>query len=627
MPTLKSTSLIRRSLAVTCSLFVLLALTGCPRHPQPTAAPGSASANATAPSLHQQQAPNRHKPRPSAGTAVRERHHRRPARTKGAGPHRQVRGQLQIRRRQLQRQPPRRRAPGLRLRRRHHALQRHGPQERPAALRRVRPARSPPSTRWRWSPSSRATASPARSKPRPPTPPTKSPSPQPRARRQGHRRAEDHAVRSSRSSSTTTSPAGSATSPTHPAGHAHLVRSLERAGKYKDMISSDPARKGRSAGPDLPGRRRVRLPAAGAQRALRRRRHVAVHALPRSLRPRAQRLLRRALRPRKIHPRLRPIHEDALRPVRRLVPRHGRVRLGSGQRAARRRRPAMPTSGSSIAATPCPAKPRPTSPASSPPSSWRRIPSSTASPTSSPTPPVLSDNVTTNYAIDLRLVADLTDATVPEIVALNPALLRLTTPRDIPYDLHIPPGTRDIFLERLKDIPEANRASWRFHVVKPGETLDQIADVARTRTPPRSLPSTTSPQPHRGRRRARRPHRRQQPPHSRSALHHAPQRHAGHRRRSLRRHRRTAARLEPSLLQPRRAGPSLYVAEPIRLAPAAHAHASSRRRQPPAHSSSAHAPARQQRRGNSSHGTLRKLTRTPPAATKKIVEIQEDVRK
>ena len=93
-----------------------------------------------------------------------------------------------------------------------------------------------------------------------------------------------------------------------------------------------------------------------------------------------------------------------------------------------------------------------------------------------PDAPVLSDDVTTSYAIDMRLVADLTNATVPEIVALNPALLRLSTPTDIPYTLHLPPGTRDIFLTRLKDIPEADRTSWRFHVVQNGETLDQIAE-------------------------------------------------------------------------------------------------------------------------------------------------------
>lgn len=92
-----------------------------------------------------------------------------------------------------------------------------------------------------------------------------------------------------------------------------------------------------------------------------------------------------------------------------------------------------------------------------------------------PMPPVLFDTVTTSYGIDLKLVSDLTGASVGEIVALNPALLRLQTPRDIPYDLHLPPGTKQVFLDRLKEIPEDNRASWRFHVVKPGETLDDIA--------------------------------------------------------------------------------------------------------------------------------------------------------
>jgi membrane-bound lytic murein transglycosylase D len=92
-----------------------------------------------------------------------------------------------------------------------------------------------------------------------------------------------------------------------------------------------------------------------------------------------------------------------------------------------------------------------------------------------PDAPVLSDTVTTDYAIDMRLVADLTDSTVADVVALNPALLRLSTPTDIPYDLHIPVGTKAKYLDRIKDIPESNRASWRFHVVKAGETIDQVA--------------------------------------------------------------------------------------------------------------------------------------------------------
>jgi membrane-bound lytic murein transglycosylase D len=98
-----------------------------------------------------------------------------------------------------------------------------------------------------------------------------------------------------------------------------------------------------------------------------------------------------------------------------------------------------------------------------------------------PDPPVVSDTVTTDYAIDLRLVADLTDASVQEIVALNPSLLRMTTPRDMDFDLHIPLGTKDVYEDRLKSIPEEKRVSWRFHTVKPGESLEGIAAALHSR--------------------------------------------------------------------------------------------------------------------------------------------------
>jgi membrane-bound lytic murein transglycosylase D len=88
---------------------------------------------------------------------------------------------------------------------------------------------------------------------------------------------------------------------------------------------------------------------------------------------------------------------------------------------------------------------------------------------------MMSDTVTVDYAIDLRLVADVTNSSLLEIVALNPSLLRMTTPRDMSFDLHVPVGTRDVFAERIKEIPEDKRTSWRFHVVHGGETLDGIA--------------------------------------------------------------------------------------------------------------------------------------------------------
>ena len=94
---------------------------------------------------------------------------------------------------------------------------------------------------------------------------------------------------------------------------------------------------------------------------------------------------------------------------------------------------------------------------------------------------VVSDTVTVDYAIDLRLVADVTGASLQEIVALNPSLLRMATPRDMSFDLHIPIGTHDVFVARLKDIPEEKRTSWRFHLVRQGESLETIATALHAR--------------------------------------------------------------------------------------------------------------------------------------------------
>jgi membrane-bound lytic murein transglycosylase D len=94
---------------------------------------------------------------------------------------------------------------------------------------------------------------------------------------------------------------------------------------------------------------------------------------------------------------------------------------------------------------------------------------------------VISDTVNVDYAIDLRLVADVTNASLQEIVALNPSLLRMTTPRDMGFDLHLPTGTKDVYLKRINDIPEDKRSSWRFHIVRPGESLDSIASSLHAR--------------------------------------------------------------------------------------------------------------------------------------------------
>src|SRR5579863_5397098 len=64
-------------------------------------------------------------------------------------------------------------------------------------------------------------------------------------------------------------------------------------------------------------------------------------------------------------------------------------------------------------------------------------------------PPVLPDTVTIDYSIDLRLVSDLVGAPVDEIEALNPSLLRMVTPPETSFDLHLPAGTATLFDQRV----------------------------------------------------------------------------------------------------------------------------------------------------------------------------------
>ena len=94
-----------------------------------------------------------------------------------------------------------------------------------------------------------------------------------------------------------------------------------------------------------------------------------------------------------------------------------------------------------------------------------------------PEPAATFDMVGVDYALDLRLAADLTNTSLANIVALNPSLLRLSTPRDMHFDLRIPAGTKDDFTARVAAIPEDKRATWRFHEMKAGESAGQVAQM------------------------------------------------------------------------------------------------------------------------------------------------------
>jgi len=92
-----------------------------------------------------------------------------------------------------------------------------------------------------------------------------------------------------------------------------------------------------------------------------------------------------------------------------------------------------------------------------------------------PEQPVPTDIVKPGRAVDLRLVAETIDVDVATLRALNPSLLRLTTPDDRSFELHLPVGTAERFSAEIAAIPPDKWVSWRRHRIEAGETLTSIA--------------------------------------------------------------------------------------------------------------------------------------------------------
>jgi len=96
-----------------------------------------------------------------------------------------------------------------------------------------------------------------------------------------------------------------------------------------------------------------------------------------------------------------------------------------------------------------------------------------------PESPVPSDTVKPGRAIDLRLVAETIDVDVETLRSMNPSLLRMVTPDDSDFVLHLPLGTSERFAAEIADIPADKWVSWRRHRVEEGETLTSIAKKYR----------------------------------------------------------------------------------------------------------------------------------------------------
>ncbi len=90
-----------------------------------------------------------------------------------------------------------------------------------------------------------------------------------------------------------------------------------------------------------------------------------------------------------------------------------------------------------------------------------------------PESPLEYDSVDMTSPTHLALVGDLTDTPVSQLTALNPALLRNIAPQG--YSVRVPKGTGSTLSTSLDRVPATQRASSRMHRVESGDTLAAIA--------------------------------------------------------------------------------------------------------------------------------------------------------
>jgi membrane-bound lytic murein transglycosylase D len=96
--------------------------------------------------------------------------------------------------------------------------------------------------------------------------------------------------------------------------------------------------------------------------------------------------------------------------------------------------------------------------------------------------PFAYEKVQVSDPIDLRLVAEWTNAPIDHIEALNPELRRWTTPvRSPQYEMKVPVGTGDAFRARLAETPAESLNAFQWHSVKRGETLLSISRNLKVR--------------------------------------------------------------------------------------------------------------------------------------------------
>ncbi len=95
--------------------------------------------------------------------------------------------------------------------------------------------------------------------------------------------------------------------------------------------------------------------------------------------------------------------------------------------------------------------------------------------------PIRYEKMEVSDATDLRVIARCCGVGYETIKALNPELTQWCTPPHYPdYQVKIPDGTKDLFVQNFSQIKPSERITFRSHQVRTGETLSHIARRYRT---------------------------------------------------------------------------------------------------------------------------------------------------
>lgn len=89
-------------------------------------------------------------------------------------------------------------------------------------------------------------------------------------------------------------------------------------------------------------------------------------------------------------------------------------------------------------------------------------------------------SVETGGQIDLAQLAYISETTLDEIYKLNPGFNRWATRPDGPHQVLIPVDKKQIYIENLAKLPQAQRLKWKRYTVKSGDSLITIAKKFRT---------------------------------------------------------------------------------------------------------------------------------------------------